>query len=583
MEYYDHLYSSRTTRTKNNNKILKLIKKANILGYKKNVYRPINPSHPFNSQILNPNEISKKKNAHLIMNNTIKDIIMKYNSDKKDKNVQKLKNNNYFYYKFRDEDKNYFLALKAILKKDFDHLPKFLSGNKYQKKKTNLKINISRNNKNYMNKLSPNRSFGHLTTSPDIKNYNTEINNFRKTYGIFQYTNKKEKSRNILKNKYKFENTETKFNLIKNPKTTKKLLYTRKHQLKINDVNIKKQLNFAITNMKSKKLGKISIFGVFEDNGLCGKTISSLVINYLIDYFEKCKEMVLNLEKNNFYSIMHWSFVNAQKYLIKTAKKFNIDLYNSGCMGCILFVPKNNGNVFYCANVGKCKCILYTNRGTDILCFPTNINRISERERIFKIIKDKKHKKLEKDLKKDDIKMVHNQSETNDKNDENNNNNIAVEKKDNDNDEEKEKPNKIDNNNDINPINKINYIKEVVDKNEEEEKIDEGKYINYFKEIGYTRCFGNLSGEGMGLSPDPEITECDIRANKVKFAVLGNTIFWKYLDEKEVRFIVDKYLINNDTVAATKELEELIKQKVGISSKVLIDSSFSIVYFDTIL
>ena len=468
-------------------------------------------------------------------------------------------------------------------------MPKFLSGNKYQKKKNNLKINISRNNKNFIDKLSSNKSFGHLTTNPDIKNYNTEINNFRKTYGIFQYTNKKEKSRNIFKNKYIFENIDTKFNSTKKAKNTKKLLYTRKHQLKINDLNIKKQLNFAITNMKSKKLGKISIFGVFEDNGLYGKVISSIVINYLIDYFEKCKEMVLNLEKNNYYSILHWSFVNAQKYLIKNAKKFNIDLYNSGCMGCILFIPKNNSNIFYCANVGKCKCILYTNRGTDILCFPTNINRISERERIFKIIKDKKNKKLEKDLKKDldkeDIKMALNQSETKDKKDENNNNTI-VEKNDNDNDndEEKDKSYKTDNNNNsINPINKINYIKEVVDINEEEEKIDEEKYINYFKEIGYTRCFGNLSGEGMGLSPDPEITECDIRANKVKFAVLGNTIFWKYLDEKEVRFIVDKYLNNNDTVAATKELEELIKQKVGISSKVLIDSSFAVVYFDTIL
>ena len=87
----------------------------------------------------------------------------------------------------------------------------------------------------------------------------------------------------------------------------------------------------------------------------------------------------------------------------------------------------------------------------------------------------------------------------------------------------------------------------------------------------------------MGLSPDPEITECDLRLNKVKFAVLGNTIFWKYLDEKEVRFIVSKYLDNNDTVAATKELEELIKQKVGISSRVLLDSSFVVVYFDTIV
>jgi hypothetical protein len=87
----------------------------------------------------------------------------------------------------------------------------------------------------------------------------------------------------------------------------------------------------------------------------------------------------------------------------------------------------------------------------------------------------------------------------------------------------------------------------------------------------------------MGLVPDPEVTECDIRMNKVKYAVVGNTIFWRILDEKEVRYIVTKYMENNDTAAATKELEELIKQRVGISSKILFDYSFAVIYFDTII
>ncbi len=590
MEYNDNLYSSRTTRTTNYQKILKLIKKTNLHKIQKNIYRPINPSHPFNSTILNPKEISKRKNAHLIINNTIKDIIKKYNNDK-NKSNEKIKNNKYFYYKFKDEDKNYYLALKSILKKDFAHLPKFLSENKNnKKKKINLKINVSRNNKNFFDKLtSNNNSLGYLTTNSQIKGYNTESQNFGKTLGIFQYSNKIKKSKNLIKNNHNLENIEAKLNFIKNARTTKQLYYTRKFKLKINNLNIKKQLNFSITNMKSAKLGRISIFGVFEDMGIDGKMISTILINYLIDYFEKCKEMSVSLEKDNFYSILHWSFINAQKYLKNNIKKFNIDLYNSGCMCSILLVPKNNRNIFYCANVGKCKCLIYTNRGTDTLCFWTNIDRISERERIFNIIRNRRIKKLEKDLKKkDDIKQNQDEKEEN----KNKSKNTSISEQNNQEDKniikDKEKQKNIDNNPINNIINNtINNTHNVSIKEEsyfyEEEKIDEEKYINYFREIGITRCFGNLSGECMGLSPDPEITECDLRLNKVKFAVLGNTIFWKYLDEKEVRFIVSKYLDNNDTVAATKELEELIKQKVGISSRVLLDSSFVVVYFDTIV
>ena len=87
----------------------------------------------------------------------------------------------------------------------------------------------------------------------------------------------------------------------------------------------------------------------------------------------------------------------------------------------------------------------------------------------------------------------------------------------------------------------------------------------------------------MGLVPDPEVTECDLKANKVKYAVMGNTIFWRIVDEKEVRYIVSKYIENNDTAAATKEIDELIKQRVGISSKILFDYSFVVIYFDSII
>ena len=570
MEYNGNiLYSFRTKKT-NYFKILKLFKNNKYpdkLG--KTIYKPINPLHHFNSQLISPTEITKKKNAHLIINNAIKDILDKYNKDNKKKNNNTFKNHRYFYNKFKDEDKKYYMALKAIAKKDFDNWPKFLSEKKdYKKNKLNLKIAVSRNKYKNLDKFSSyNKSSDLMTTASQIKGFKTEIN-FRKTQGIFQYTDRNKKNKNFLINEpIKFSNLNIKLKFIKKATTKKETNYIKKTKLKnINNLNIKKQLSFSITNMISAKLGIISLFGVFEDIGPCGKMISSLLINYLIDYFEKSKEMIVCLEKNNFYSIMHWSFVNAQKYLIKNAKKYHIDLFNSGCIGTILLIPKNNKNIFYCANSGKCKCILYTNRGIDTLFLTTIIDRASEKERIFNNIKINKIKKLKKNLKK---KQISNLNERKSNKSEIDNQKEDEKEKEKDANTEKEADNVITEE-EINLINR-------------EEKINELNYIKYFKELGTTRCLGLLSGIDMGLSPDPEVTECDIKAYKVKYAVLGNTIFWKYLDEKEVRFIVSKYLDNNDTAAATKEIEELIKQKVGISSKILIDSSFVVVYFDTII
>ena len=568
MEYNDNLYSSRITRI-NYNKIINIINQKNHHNnLRKNVYRPINPIHPFNSKIISPDEISKKENALLINNNTLKDIILKFNDERRKKSNELIKNHQYFYNKFKDEDKRYDLALKTILKKDFNNLPNFLSERKVKKKKINLKINNSRNNNNFIDKLSyNNKSLGFLTTtSSHMKTLKTEIGNYGNlTHRVFQTSEQNGKSKDLLINKYKCPSLDFKVKLIKKNSTNKELKYINKIKLKnIKNLNIKKQLNFSVTNMNSAKLGKMSIFGVFEDNGIYGKMISSIIINYLIDYFEKSKEMVVCLEKNNFYSILHWSFVNAQQYLINNASKFNIDIYNSGCSACILLVPNNKRNVFYCANSGKCKCILYTNRGTDKLSFLSHIDRASERDRIIKFIQNKRKKKLKK------IEKNKNEKENKERND--NKGTLSVEI----NNDKTGKQNKRDNNN--------NIIKKVENKkNEEERIINIEKYIKYFKELGITRCFGNISGADMGLVPDPEVTECDLRTNKVKYAVLGNTIFWRILDEKEVRFIVSKYMDNNDTAGATKELEELIKQKVGVSSKILFDYSFVVVYFDTII
>ena len=152
---------------------------------------------------------------------------------------------------------------------------------------------------------------------------------------------------------------------------------------------VKKHLSFSITNLQSVKLGRISIFGVFEEIGAHGRAICSVLMNYLIDYFKSSKKLNVCIERDNFYSILHWSFVNAQKFLINNQKKLNIDLSNSGCSACFLLLPKNINNKIYCANSGICKCLLYTNRGPDIFSFSLTIDRPSERERVYMFLKNK--------------------------------------------------------------------------------------------------------------------------------------------------------------------------------------------------
>lgn len=130
-----------------------------------------------------------------------------------------------------------------------------------------------------------------------------------------------QKEKNFLATSFRTKSLDIKNKLNKTVRSNKDVYSPNKIKLKnIQNLNIKKPLSFSYTNINSAKLGKISIFGVFEDNGYYGKMIISLLINYFIDYFEKSNEMVVCLEKNNFYSILHWAFVNAQNYLIKNQK-----------------------------------------------------------------------------------------------------------------------------------------------------------------------------------------------------------------------------------------------------------------------
>ena len=299
------------------------------------------------------------------------------------------------------------------------------------------------------------------------------------------------------------------------------------------------------------------------------------------------------IERDNFYSILHWSFVNAQKFLIKNQKKLNIDLSNSGCSACFLLLPKNINNKIYCANSGICKCLLYTNRGPDIFSFSLTIDRPSERERVYMFLKNKKISKLLDLLNEKNINDKNEKNITKDKNNKNNNkkDNNKVNKEDNKEDKEKDQEDKEEDNKedkkeedkDIKEETKQNEKYPDFEINEEELKRDFDVSFLYFKYLGFTRCFGNISGENYGLIPNPEVNECDIKVNKVRFAVLGNNTFWKILKEPEIRFIVSKYISNKDNLGASKELGDLIRHKAGTNSKILEKSGYEIIYFDNFL
>ena len=586
MEPFNKFYSTRSSSLKKYENMLSI---SNLkLINKPKIYHPLNPKHPFKLDMLNLKEISKRKNALLINSKPLKELILKYNLDEKKNSNENHDPNKYYFNKFKDEEKNYKLTINAILKNNIDNLPLYLSGRKTdkKKKKINFKFNFSRNDNNSLNSK---KRF--LTSFSEIRTKNSKNSDITKDNIINQYNTKTKASWNLKINKYNLKTLGIRMKL---SKTNKKYKLLKNYgNIDSKTIVVKKHLSFSITNLQSVKLGRISIFGVFEEIGAHGRAICSVLMNYLIDYFKSSKKMNVCIERDNFYSILHWSFVNAQKFLIKNQKKLNIDLSNSGCSACFLLLPKNINNKIYCANSGICKCLLYTNRGPDIFSFSLTIDRPSERERIYMFLKNKKISELLDLLNEKNINDEKEKNITKDKNNKNNNkkDNNKDKKEDNKEDKEEDQEDKEEDNKedkqeedkDIREETKQNKKNPDFEINEEELKRDFDVSILYFKYLGFTRCFGNISGENYGLIPNPEVNECDIKVNKVRFAVLGNNTFWKILKEPEIRFIVSKYISNKDNLGASKELGDLIRHKAGTNSKILEKSGYEIIYFDNFL
>ena len=490
------------------------------------IYKPINPQNKFSSSTFGINEMMKKDNISLITNETIRNLIVKFRADRekelndkkifyKEKSIQDIqreKNTNFLMLRAmlrRDP-----LTIQVLMKKNRDRAQKM---NKCSSTKTYLKKNINKSiflskeslssEKNNNSTTINNLSIGSITRKKNSKIPKKEIWN----KDILEKIDKIK--RNFLK---KFEAKVTNVGHLTLPGhviIAKNLQFAKK--------KFNQDCTFSYYNFTCAKLGEVSLFGIFDGNGPYGKAVAQGFKNYILNYFKTGSEMRVTLKKDNFYSIMYNSFVNAQNYLINNSTKLNINLKYSGSTGIVVLFPHNNSNKVYCANVGRNKCMFYTNYGTIKLSYELFPHRASERFRISHFLTQKKLKEKEK------------QEEQNLNNNNNNNN--------------------------------MNSFDDPFQNNEEENKViynrERENFLKEFCVLDISRCIGNLAAEDLGVIPGPEIIESDLRLNKGKYIVMGTESLWRYLSEDEVGEIVGKHFSSTNSDAACKELIDLAKER----------------------
>ena len=484
------------------------------------IYKPINPENKFSSSTFGINEMMKKDNISLITNESIRNLIVKFRADReKELNEKKIFYKEKSYQDIQREKNTNFLMLRAMLRRDPLTIQALMKKNldREKKLKTYIKKNISKSI--FLSKES---------LSSEKNNNISTINN---NISIGNFTRKK--NRKIQKKEMWNKDIMDKIEKIKRT-------FLKKFEAKITNVghltlqghiilvkNIqfaKKKFNqdctFSYYSLTSAKLGELSLFGIFDGNGPHGKAVAQGFKNYIINYFKTGNEMRVTLKKDNFYSIMYNSFVNAQNYLINNSNKLNINLKYSGSTGIVLLFPHNNSNKIYCANVGRNKCMFYTNYGTIKLSYELFPHRASERFRISHFLTQKKIKDKEKEEQNINLNL--------------NNNNM-------------------------------NSFDDPFPNNEEENKViynrEKDNFLKEFCELDISRCIGNLAAEDLGVIPGPEIIESDLRLNKGKYIVMGTESLWRYLSEDEVGEIVGKHFSSTNSDMACKELIDLAKER----------------------
>ena len=490
------------------------------------IYKPINPENKFSSSTFGINEMMKKDNISLITNDSIRNLIVKFRADReKELNEKKIFYKEKSYQDIQREKNTNFLMLRAMLRRDPLTIQALMKKNLDRKKKLNkcfstktyIKKNISKSiflskeslsseKNNNISTINNNISIGNFTRKKNSKIHKKEMWNK-------DIMDKIEKIKRTFLKKFEAKITNVGH------------LTLQGHIILVKNIQFaKKKFNqdctFSYYSLTSAKLGELSLFGIFDGNGPHGKAVAQGFKNYIINYFKTGNEMRVTLKKDNFYSIMYNSFVNAQNYLINNSTKLNINLKYSGSTGIVLLFPHNNSNKIYCANVGRNKCMFYTNYGTIKLSYELFPHRASERFRISHFLTQKKIKDKEKEEQNINLNL--------------NNNNM-------------------------------NSFDDPFPNNEEENKViynrEKDNFLKEFYELDISRCIGNLAAEDLGVIPGPEIIESDLRLNKGKYIVMGTESLWRYLSEDEVGEIVGKHFSSTNSDMACKELIDLAKER----------------------
>ena len=484
------------------------------------IYKPINPENKFSSSTFGINEMMKKDNISLITNDSIRNLIVKFRADReKELNEKKIFYKEKSYQDIQREKNTNFLMLRAMLRRDPLTIQALMKKNldREKKLKTHIKKNISKSiflskeslsseKNNNISTINNNISIGNFTRKKKSKIQKKEMWNK-------DIMDKIEKIKRTFLKKFEAKITNVGH------------LTLQGHIILVKNIQFaKKKFNqdctFSYYSLTSAKLGELSLFGIFDGNGPHGKAVAQGFKNYIINYFKTGNEMRVTLKKDNFYSIMYNSFVNAQNYLINNSTKLNINLKYSGSTGIVLLFPHNNSNKIYCANVGRNKCMFYTNYGTIKLSYELFPHRASERFRISHFLTQKKIKDKEKEEQNINLNL--------------NNNNM-------------------------------NSFDDPFPNNEEENKViynrEKDNFLKEFCELDISRCIGNLAAEDLGVIPGPEIIESDLRLNKGKYIVMGTESLWRYLSEDEVGEIVGKHFSSTNSDMACKELIDLAKER----------------------
>ena len=490
------------------------------------IYKPINPENKFSSSTFGINEMMKKDNISLITNDSIRNLIVKFRAEReKELNEKKIFYKEKSYQDIQREKNTNFLMLRAMLRRDPLTIQALMKKNLDRKKKLNKCFST----KTYIKKNISKSIFLSKESLSSEKNNNISTINNNISIGNFTRKKKSKIQKKEMWNKDFMDKIEkikrTFLKKFEAKITNVGHLTLQGHIILVKNIQFaKKKFNqdctFSYYSLTSAKLGELSLFGIFDGNGPHGKAVAQGFKNYIINYFKTGNEMRVTLKKDNFYSIMYNSFVNAQNYLINNSTKLNINLKYSGSTGIVLLFPHNNSNKIYCANVGRNKCMFYTNYGTIKLSYELFPHRASERFRISHFLTQKKIKDKEKEEQNINLNL--------------NNNNM-------------------------------NSFDDPFPNNEEENKViynrEKDNFLKEFCELDISRCIGNLAAEDLGVIPGPEIIESDLRLNKGKYIVMGTESLWRYLSEDEVGEIVGKHFSSTNSDMACKELIDLAKER----------------------